>query len=277
MKKPGTQRAIQGTSGFVMADFEKGNMISAMTRKEFSEKSEAVSRLQGVWALVALGVFFMGLFGVSLALNYCEKHLHASWPSGVFMLCLTIGVAGFMWSLIYLEKRLTSQFGLRCGHCGRSFAGSKLLTSTGNCPYCGEKILTDVASSEFGTSAGTFSRKEFVSKVGELGQKQIHRQVILLCVGFSVIIACFPLAKILDYFVERGSFSWAAKMPDWIIGITGTVFLATMLGIMIYAKVRKHKPPGVPCPHCQESLSGGNAQVAIATRSCPYCGEKIMD
>jgi len=91
------------------------------------------------------------------------------------------------------------------------------------------------------------------------------------------MIACIPLVKFLDYMVQRGSFSWAAEMNDGIIEITGIVLLVMMLAIMIYAKMGKQKRVGVPCPRCQTPLSGRSAQIAIATRSCPYCGENILD
>lgn len=246
-----------------------------MTKDEFTSQSKALSRILTLRILICLGLFFAALTAFALGATYSEKHYHASWTGGAFMVWLLVTSGAFLFSLFWQTKKLPGQFGLCCPDCGGSIDG-KLILISGNCPNCGSKVLSDVSMTE--TKAGKSSRREFISALEALDRKEIRRQVVLLCVAFSAILGCIPLAKLLQSLVDKGVLDWAGSLPlGWIVGIFVGVLTLAVVSVLIYSASGKQKRIGIPCPHCQKPLFGTAARIAIATRACPYCGEAILD
>jgi hypothetical protein len=154
---------------------------------------------------------------------------------------------------------------------------------TGNCPHCGTKVLTDVsiAGPEAQGASEKLSRREFISRLEALNRRETRRQVVLVSIGFSIIFGGIPLLSFLDYLRERGALDWAGALNmDLVAKILLVLLFFLLVGavaVFIYSASGKQKRIGIPCPHCQKPLSGAAAHIAIATHSCPWCGEKLFD
>jgi hypothetical protein len=103
-------------------------------------------------------------------------------------------------------------------------------------------------------------------EVKDLRQKRkavIRRSIVD---GFLALLFLFGLIFSTGWLSERFS------LPDWIIpiGILSTVPLIYLLFAL------RHRRLGLNCPACKTRLDDQNIRIAIASKNCAFCGEKIV-
>ena len=116
-----------------------------MTKQEFIYLNGKSVREYNRRSLVAVGIGFLTifliiLFGVPLMRHLIETDffdkllLKRSWFEGAAAALLLIKVFAF---------RSVRFPGVPCPHCGRPMSFSRLVIITGNCGFCGEKVIHD--------------------------------------------------------------------------------------------------------------------------------------
>jgi hypothetical protein len=100
-------------------------------------------RHRGAFGALAGLVLFMGpLF----LLAHFEQE-HETWTKGSWRALTVFGVVVMVavWPLVWVwSSRLATRFGLRCPHCRKEVVGmSSIVIATGNCGYCGGRVLDE--------------------------------------------------------------------------------------------------------------------------------------
>jgi len=115
-----------------------------MTKQEFIERQQAWKRHSGrrlaIWTVLWFGL----MAGVIWIQTLVSARTRANWVEPFFVLLLLAVLIGNLPVLIWYSRRQQRRFGVVCPQCGKPLAtsGASIVVATGNCAYCGEKILT---------------------------------------------------------------------------------------------------------------------------------------
>lgn len=245
-----------------------------MTRKEFSSKSEALTRVYG-YIPGFLGICFCLTFVGQFVSSYIERHYHTNhWdmPGNIFLL---IFLFGGLIGMAYLEWNLAKKLGLRCAHCGEFFIkqrSRRVALLTGDCPKCKNKLFNDDNPGD-SRVYHNLNRDEFKEKLAKFTRRSNRREIRLLAIAFSLMIACVPATKFFQRLVEEGGLDWVTLTEwGWVAGLILGTLLLSFLSIPIFAATGKFKLHVLPCPECGRALVGGAGQVAVDKGRCIYCG-----
>jgi len=261
-----------------MAAAERGNMIAAMTRKEFTEKSEALKRI-GAWCVVGLIISVLGLLvGESYLSSYIQQRYHTDrWNTSAGILELVWMFAGLI-GLSYLEWHLAKQWGLACPACGKRFIDKmrRLVLLTGKCPKCKTDVFEDKAINARLCSQ-PLNREEFKVKFENFTQRLNRKLIRLMIISMAAMFGSVPLSKYIQRMVENGDLDWMT-LTQWrwfVVVMLASVCLA-FFSVFIFAAMGKFKLRDLPCPDCGRPLVGGAGKLAIETGICIYCGCRLF-
>lgn len=243
-----------------------------MTRREFTARSDAMSRRDGVYA----GLWFALLFGVMFAGPWIDR-LRGDGSAYGFLILIPLFACGgwMMWS----RRHFANRIGLLCSHCGSVLDGlnGQHARITGNCRRCGKEVLSDTSAAASRPVADyKLTRNEFVSGIDAVARQTKRRQAVICLIGLGAAIACVPFAIHVNHLAELGDLGWVRTVA-WVFAIILVTLVLALLSFFFSAARGKQTNPGVPCPECGRPIWGAGAQVALATGMCVYCGERIFD
>ncbi len=244
-----------------------------MTRKEFSENSEAVERIMNR----VMPGFLIVMFFLTILSAYIERRYH-NWDTPVGILICFIAVGGLIGVTLF-ERRLLLERRLLCPKCSKRFINNKerwLILFRGNCPKCQSKVFDAATTANPAAPHGADLEKfkiEFESLTRRLRRKAILSFIFLFIATLSIA----PLAKYFQHLVEHGDFDWVTltQLRWFAVIMLATVFLS-FVSIFIFASMGKFKVRDLPCPECGRSLVGGAGRVAIESGMCMYCGGAVF-
>jgi DNA-directed RNA polymerase subunit RPC12/RpoP len=250
-----------------------------MTRKEFSSKSEAMSKVGRWYGLGVLCAIFGLMLVEGLLSDFIKRHFQIGWSdnaSGIlFLVTMVAGTIG----IAFLERRVARKQGLACSSCGSHFINNasrwKLLL-TGNCPKCGHKLIEEVPPTNL-PSEFKISREEFLMKIDAFARKS-KRRLIRLFIFLFIAVACFiPVVGFFRNYVDRGGLDWVTLTElRWFAGIILAVVTLSFISFFILVATGNFKIRCLPCPECGRSLVG-TGKIALKTGICIYCGCRLFE
>jgi len=250
-----------------------------MTRKEFSSKSEALARVDGLvpgFLVIGLCLTFVGQF----LSTYIQRHYHTNrWdtPGAIF---LFIFLFGSLIGIAYIEWNLAKKWGLMCPHCGELFIkhrSRRVALLRGDCSKC-KKNLFDEDNLSGSKIYYNLNRDDFNEKLAKFTRRSNRREIRLLAFVFAMMIALVPAAKYFQRLVDDGRLDWMTLTEwRWIAGlILGTLFLS-FLCVPIFAVTGTFKLRRLPYPGCGGSLIGAAGRIAADKGMCIYCGCSLFE
>ena len=114
------------------------------------------------------------------------------------------------------------------------------------------------------------TKQEFITRQQALTRATNKRLGFWMVFFFAALCGCIPLSS----YIERHEqdYRWIGTA----FGIGLLTFLCANLGLMAWYGLRQQRRYGHRCPHCNKSLVGFGAQIAIATGNCGQCGESVF-
>src|ERR1035437_3835711 len=114
------------------------------------------------------------------------------------------------------------------------------------------------------------TKQEFITRQQAMTRATNKRLGFWMVFFFAALCGCIPLSS----YIERHEqdYRWIGTA----FGIGLLTFLCTNLGLMAWYGLRQQRRYGHRCPHCNKSLVGFGAQIAIATGNCGQCGERVF-
>jgi hypothetical protein len=107
------------------------------------------------------------------------------------------------------------------------------------------------------------TKKEFASQI-RLRDKHVTR---IIFIWMTVIGLWMIGGALLDNVLNWGG-SDVFRQSYGIFGVV--IIIAFFLALVVLQR-------GMPCQHCRKRLFGVSAQIAVATGTCGYCGEKAFE
>lgn len=253
--------------------------LAAMTRKEFSIKSDAIRRIAAWYMLASSAPFFASLIVRVCAPFYLRTHpnVHSLEPAESVLLALA--VIGAFWGLAWMPNHFARKWQLACTRCGKLLVDrdGRVALLTARCPKCDNKVFTE-SIRELGIPARKdwLTKEQFKLAVENLNRKFHRRAFILAVAGLILVLVFAPAGLYLSRLFERGQLdSW---LTPTVLRWAGAAMLGT--GVILYLGpfvlgVAK-KQPGIPCPECGRPIFGGAAQAALERDFCIYCGAQLF-
>ncbi|MCI0705098.1 MAG: hypothetical protein L0241_28895, partial [Planctomycetia bacterium] len=178
---------------------------------------------------------------------------------------------------------------LRCPHCDGSCCASKphvpnLTQLTGNCEYCGRKLVNELPPEEPLESLPTAdefkaaeSRTPVVDRLGWLlGVLMVA--LMMVVTGYFVAYAGLdPVGRWKTFEQRHGGVIAAILMTALIAGYcySGIALVIVTARLLAYRhKKRREAEPVLNCPHCHEELSPGRH--VVASQRCPACRKRVL-
>jgi hypothetical protein len=250
-----------------------------MTRKEFSSKSEAMSKADGWYGVGVLCVVFGLMLVEGLLSDFIKRRFQIGWSDNaagiLFLVTMVTGTVG----IAFLERRLATRHGLVCSSCGLHFINKvsrwKLL-QTGNCPKCGHKMIEEVPPVNL-PSESKISREEFQRKLDAFARKSKRGLIRLLIFLFIGMVCLVPTAGFFRNYVDHGGLDWVTLTElRWFAGIILAVVPLSFISFFILMATGNFKVRCLPCPECGRSLVG-TGKIALKTGICIYCGCRLFE
>ena len=252
--------------------------MTAMTRKEFTKRSEALGRIVGLCFPGFFGAMFCLLILGQFLSAYIERHYHTDrWdtPGNILLLILLFGgLVGISW----LEWHLARKWGLACPTCGRRFIDKvrRMVLLTGKCPKCKAKVFEDQAISA-PLSSHPLNRQEFKMEFENFMRQSNRKLIRLLIFVMAAMFGAVPVSKYIQNLVDKGALDWVTPSEwRWFAGILLAAVFLSFSSIFIFAATGKFKLRDLPCPECDRALVGAAGKVALETGMCVYCGCRLF-
>ena len=123
-----------------------------MTKQEFIQRYQIsmrteTRRLRNL-AIITVVILAPAMICAPLIINYLNRTDYFDWAASINEYSLR-GVAGcFVLAMAFASSRLSHPYGVPCQACGENLSrnSARLALITGNCGFCGEKVLEDGGS-----------------------------------------------------------------------------------------------------------------------------------
>jgi hypothetical protein len=135
-----------------------------MTRKEFLEENQRAMRDATRHSLNVVVPAFILLIGLMLCakplIEYINRHDCLDWVVSLKSYWFEGGLGFVLLFFIFAGRCVRQPFGVPCPACRRRLVGvtGRLAVITGNCGYCGEKVVEDFGSS-LNTDSGSDAKE----------------------------------------------------------------------------------------------------------------------
>ena len=239
-----------------------------MTRREFTSKSDALSRKSAAHVLM---ITISGGIGILLSVWVQRRYGDDSIYNLLVLVPMVLSIGWMFWS----ETRLQGKLGLLCPHCGRMLGGSSVLMK-GNCHGCGKSVFSEESIAPRSGGEPKVSESEFVARLRDQIRREKRRSTVLASVGIGAVGACYPFVLYLNHLTDLGRIGWMYPALWTVIGMVGILVLA-VIGFLFQSARGKLKRAGVPCPSCRRPFSAPVARLTLTTGRCIYCGENIFE
>ena len=157
---------------------------------------------------------------------------------------------------------------LRCPHCDHFSVQASAVVVTGNCTYCGKRILADFPSIEAQVRIGAL--EEFASIAIEPGERKLRSAINVVAWGN----AAFPIAASKP-FIEATNNNPSVSLMISLSFLPWFITLMICFVIMVRHQLRWSRDKRLRCAKCNQSLFD-HWQLVIASHNCCHCGAAMF-
>jgi ribosomal protein L37AE/L43A len=257
--------------------FLKERYSDSMTRKEFSSRSEAISKLFAWWIFFGTeAIFAIMIAGPFLRKRFGDDRIELA-GNILSAIALPIILCGMGWLPLYLARKR----GVVCPACNKALVGKSRRTAllTGKCSRCHADVFaTKVNAPGDRAKRLSLSKDQFIANIESLSRKALRRDLVLLIIIAGLAFGGGALSRYLQSVVERGGWDYLIPLSVvWIARIILIVLITILLSIPLLIATVKVKADGVPCPECHRPLSEREARAAVEAGICVHCGALLFE
>jgi len=221
---------------------------------------------------------------LDLDLIYESRGSIAAILLGVLILTVIVGPVG--WLIARAEFKNRSDQRTKCHHCAKYMGVQPaVVVATRNCIHCGRRVLREPealsqsrsnppVAEAITESVPLKTLEEFSAATKAFTQLMTKRLVwilLLLLVYLGVLAMIGPPIR------ETAVANWGRERAGAVMPLLMTPMVFIVLGFGIESGRTLGRIPAANCPYCNRFIADQRRFYVIATRRCPYCGQRILN